>query len=87
MKVDLVGVELTSECRVLEVATPSTGGSCSSGLVSEDNMGGLMVWVMARAMGRSLSRIFSCTGNNDSTILQRVYIIRKYPSTNYIWSL
>lgn len=70
MKVDLVGVELTSECRVLEVVTPSTGGSvcCSSGLVSEENMGGLIVWVMARVMGRSLSRIFSCTGKNDSTI-------------------
>ena len=57
---------------MLEVETLSTGGSVSrsSGLVSEENMGGLMVWVMAREMGRSLSRILSCKGKN-SMITQR----------------
>jgi hypothetical protein len=55
-------VPLTSECRVLEGHTFRMGASFSSRLEPECLRGGtgLMVCVMAREMGRSLSPRFSC---------------------------
>lgn len=52
----------TSECSVLEGETLSTGASFSSFLALECLRGGtgLIVWVIANEMGRSLSRMFSC---------------------------
>lgn len=52
----------TSEWSVLEGETLSIGGSFSS-LFAECLRGGtgLIVWVMTKEMGRSLSRMFSCT--------------------------
>ena len=58
---------LTSECRVLEGDTFRMGASFSSRLEPECLRGGtgLMVWVMAREMGRSLSPKLSCTGTDS----------------------
>lgn len=59
----------TSECSVLEGETLSIGASFSSFLVAECLRGGtgLIVWVMANEMGRSLSRLFSCMERDYKT--------------------
>ena len=60
-------LSLTSECSVLDGDTLSTGASFSSLLAAECLRGGtgLIVWVIANEMGRSLSWILSCVDRHD----------------------